>query len=138
MACYDKSSFCSIYQNYTEYCDTRYTLLINNTLLPVPEACQLSCKQCNPIENSNFSGRSLTELDDDSDSIVTGKYKYLIGNMQITSISTQNEISSQEEKCFDSRDDCSIQKAYGFCAIFNEKYPDDCVKTCHPDCAFLS
>ncbi|CAF5220497.1 unnamed protein product, partial [Rotaria magnacalcarata] len=47
MTCYDKSSFCSIYQNYTEYCDARYALLINNILLPVPEACQRSCKQCN-------------------------------------------------------------------------------------------
>ncbi|CAF4308491.1 unnamed protein product, partial [Rotaria magnacalcarata] len=104
-------SFCSIYQNYTEYCDARYALLINNILLPVPEACQRSCKQCNPIDNSNSSGRSLTELDDDSDSIVTGKYKYLIDNMEMTSISTRTEVSSQEEKCFDRRDDCSIQKA---------------------------
>ncbi|CAM4742153.1 unnamed protein product [Rotaria magnacalcarata] len=138
MTCYDKSSFCSIYQNYTEYCDARYALLINNILLPVPEACQRSCKQCNSIDNSNSSGRSLTELDDDSDSIVAGKYKYLIDNMEMTSISTRTEVSSQEEKCFDRRDDCSIQKAYGFCAIFNEKYPDDCVKTCHPDCASVS
>ncbi len=44
----------------------------------------------------------------------------------------------QEKKCFDKRDDCLMQKAYGFCRIFNEKYPDDCVRTCHPDCVIFS
>jgi hypothetical protein len=40
----------------------------------------------------------------------------------------------QQTKCVDRREDCLMQKAYGFCGIFNEKYPEDCVKTCHPDC----
>lgn len=48
------------------------------------------------------------------------------------------ETVSKDEKCFDKRNDCSRQKAYGFCAILNEKYPNDCVKTCHPDCNFFS
>lgn len=44
----------------------------------------------------------------------------------------------EEDKCIDRREDCLTQKAYGFCRILNEKYPEDCVKTCHPDCAMLS
>jgi hypothetical protein len=55
-----------------------------------------------------------------------------------TTTSGQNMIFSREDKCFDRRDDCSIQKAIGFCDFFNEKYPNDCVKTCHSDCAFHS
>ena len=43
--------------------------------------------------------------------------------------------SSTKSHCVDQRDDCSMQKAYGFCRIFNEKYPDDCRKTCNPDCS---
>ncbi len=50
----------------------------------------------------------------------------------------QNIIFSRSETCFDNRDDCLMQKAYGFCDIFNEKYPYDCIKTCNPDCASSS
>lgn len=63
-------------------------------------------------------------------------------NMKIISISTttpkQTEIVLQEDQCFDRLDDCIQKKEYGFCAMLNEKYPNDCAKTCHPDCNFLS
>jgi hypothetical protein len=52
--------------------------------------------------------------------------------------STTKITDIQQAKCIDRRDDCSMQKAYGFCRILNEKYPDDCVKTCHPDCTDFS
>ncbi len=49
-------------------------------------------------------------------------------------MSTTIQTNIHQDKCIDKRDDCLMQKAYGFCEIFNEKYPDDCIKTCHPDC----
>ncbi|CAF3959121.1 unnamed protein product, partial [Rotaria sordida] len=135
ISCYDKSNFCSMYQNLNQYCDNQYTLLINNIWLPVPEVCQRSCNQCIPVQKLNDRHLKLIEEQD-----------YISENMTITlssttttaTISKLNIIFSQEDKCFDQRDDCSMQKACGFCVIFNEKYPNDCVKTCHPDCTFRS
>ena len=45
-----------------------------------------------------------------------------------------NIIFSRMAQCIDIRDDCLLQKQYGFCRILNEKYPYDCMKTCHPSC----
>ncbi|CAF3658898.1 unnamed protein product, partial [Rotaria sp. Silwood1] len=132
ISCYDKSSFCSIYQNHSEYCLNRYTILVDDTWLPVPEACRRSCNQCVPIKQSN-DRRSLDEQEYVPENMTT-----TLSSTMTTEISRLNIIFSREEKCFDKRDDCLMQKACGFCVIFNEKYPNDCVKTCHPDCAFLS
>jgi hypothetical protein len=122
VSCYDKSSYCSIYQLRNEYCDNRYTILVDDNFLPVPQACQRSCGQCIPVQrlkdiSSLFTNSTLTQA------------------LKTTSIPTIITADTQQTKCVDRRDDCSMQKAYGFCRIFNEKYPDDCVKTCHPDCA---
>ncbi|CAF4740393.1 unnamed protein product [Rotaria sp. Silwood1] len=132
ISCYDKSSFCSIYQNHSEYCLNRYTILVDDTWLPVPEACRRSCNQCVPIKQSN-DRRSLDEQEYVPENMTT-----TLSSTMTIEISRLNIIFSREEKCFDKRDDCLMQKACGFCVIFNEKYPNDCVKTCHPDCAFLS
>lgn len=116
--CYDKSSYCSIYQLRNEYCDNRYTILVDNNFLPVPQACQRSCGQCIPVQRL----QDISTLFDHA--AVTHE----------PMPSTTGKPAAQPDKCIDRRDDCVMQKAYGFCAILNEKYPDDCVKTCHPDC----
>lgn len=124
ISCYDKSSYCSIYQLRNEYCDNRYTILVDDNFLPVPQACQRSCGQCIPVQRL----KEIAPLFANSTSFEKNK-----------SSSMPSIISSSERsKCVDRRDDCSMQKAYGFCSIFNEKYPDDCVKTCHSDCTHLS
>ncbi|CAF4264971.1 unnamed protein product, partial [Rotaria sordida] len=124
VSCYDKSSYCSIYQLRNEYCDNRYTILVDNDFLSVPQACQRSCGQCIPVQrlkdiSSLFNSSILIEE-----------------NNKISDTTTIRNI--QQEKCIDRRGDCLMQKAYGFCRIFNEKYPDDCIKTCHPDCIIHS
>lgn len=125
ISCYDKSSYCSIYQLRNEYCDNRYTILVDNNFLPVPQACRRACGQCIPVQRLrdvsilSGNGTSIEETD-----------------LQLSTTTTMP--SRQQERCIDRRDDCLMQKAYGFCRILNDKYPDDCVKTCHPDCATLS
>ena len=127
ISCYDQSSYCSIYQLRSEYCDNRYTILVDNNFLPVPQACRRSCGQCIPVQHlrdvSSLSGNATLMEDADSPSNTT---------------TTAVVPSRQQEHCIDRRDDCAMQKAYGFCRILNDKYPEDCVKTCHPDCAMLS
>ncbi|CAF4786385.1 unnamed protein product [Rotaria socialis] len=49
-SCYDKSSYCLRYQQHNEFCDNRYTIPIDNDLLPVPQACQRSCGKCIPVQ----------------------------------------------------------------------------------------
>ncbi|CAF4553802.1 unnamed protein product [Rotaria sp. Silwood1] len=125
VSCYDKSSYCSIYQLRNEYCDNRYTILVDNDFLSVPQACQRSCGQCIPVQRL----KDISFLFNNS----------ILIEENNTILSTPTIIRNiQQEKCMDRRDDCLMQKAYGFCRILNEKYPDDCVKTCHPDCANLS
>ena len=124
VSCYDKSTYCSIYQLRNEYCDNRYTIRAGDEFLPVPQACRRSCGQCIAVERLNdvsslFNNSKLIEETNTISATTT------IRNMQ-------------KEKCIDRRDDCLMQKAYGFCQILNEKYPDDCVKTCHPDCTVVS
>ncbi|UJR15629.1 hypothetical protein I4U23_002566 [Adineta vaga] len=120
ISCYDKSSYCSIYQLRNEYCDNRYTILVDNNFLPVPQACQRSCGQCISIQR----------LQDISSLF---HHEELVDETN-TRLSTTTSKNLPQEKCIDRRDDCLMQKAYGFCRILNEKYPEDCVKTCHPDC----
>ncbi|CAF1091235.1 unnamed protein product [Adineta ricciae] len=121
ISCYDKSSYCSIYQLRSEYCDNRYTILVDNNFLSVPQACQRSCGQCIPIQRLQDISTLFNQAE-------------LSDEINITSSTTTAKEHRDREKCVDRRDDCSMQKAYGFCRIFNEKYPEDCVKTCHPDC----
>jgi hypothetical protein len=121
VSCYDKSSYCSIYQLRNEYCDNRYTILVDNNFLPVPQACQRSCGQCISVQRlkdiSSLFTNSTTTIEE-------------VNSNSSTTIKT----NIQQEKCIDRRDDCLMQKDYGFCRILNEKYPDDCIKTCNPDC----
>ncbi|CAF3778690.1 unnamed protein product [Adineta steineri] len=124
ISCFDKSSYCSIYQLRNEYCDNRYTILVDNNFLSVPQACQRSCGQCLPVQRL----KDISTLFHDE--ILADDKKIMITTTTITNI--------QQEKCIDRRDDCLMQKAYGFCRIFNEKYPDDCIKTCHPKCTVHS
>ena len=134
VACYDKSTFCSTYQTSSEYCNSRYSLLVNNTYLPVPDACQLSCNKC-------VNANRLSELpaisalrENEAGTVIAGELTPE-NTTTTTTIIAANMIFSRIEKCFDKRNDCLLQKQYGFCNIFNEKYPYDCTQTCHPDCA---
>jgi hypothetical protein len=131
ISCYDQSTFCSTYQTHSEYCNNIYSILINNSYIPVLEACQRSCGQCVSVQNLTDVS-SFVAMKNDGNNLVVGT------EVEIVATPEQNMILSREDKCFDGRDDCSIQKAIGFCDIFNEKYPNACVKTCHSDCAFLS
>jgi hypothetical protein len=53
IACYDKTTLCSVYQNFTQYCDNRYSLIVNNISLSVPQACTRSCGLCVPAQRLN-------------------------------------------------------------------------------------
>ena len=123
ISCYDLSTYCSIYQLRNEYCDERYTILVDGNFLPVPQACRRSCGQCIPVQRLKDVSVVL------EDSTPIGKH-----HLSSTSVDNNNEL---QERCVDRRDDCLMQKAYGFCHILNEKYPDDCVKTCHSDCSHI-
>ena len=143
VSCYDKSTFCTNYQNHTEFCDDLYTLLINNTYISVLDACPRSCGICISAQrlddNRNLVLKVVAEEEEeDYTTESTTKSSSSTTTTTTTTFFGQNIILSRSEKCFDNRDDCLMQKAYGFCEIFNEKYPYDCIKTCHPDCAFSS
>jgi hypothetical protein len=112
----------------------------------VPQACQLSCGQCAQrlsdvriSSEMNVSNSTWTDYDDDytteSTTSISSTTTTTTTTKRTTTTSELNIIFSRSENCFDQRDDCSMQKAYGFCEIYNEKYPDECVATCHPDCA---
>lgn len=141
VSCYDRSTFCSAYQTSSEYCNSRFSLLVNGTHLPVPDACQLSCNRCAIANRSSEMPPALAMRDDAVATMIAEEFTTdSTTTTTTTSTSTTtpfrpNIIFSRIEKCFDKRDDCSLQKEYGFCTIFNEKYPDDCTQTCHPDCA---
>ena len=138
-SCYDRSTFCSVYQNSREYCDRRYTLNIDKALLPVPEACQLSCSQCAPVQNLNNILTFVIADDDNKPKLVESMdYPHKPTSSSTVTMLQPNEILPRKEKCFDRRDDCLRQKALGFCEMFNEKYPYDCTKTCHRDCTLHS
>jgi len=136
ISCYDKSTYCSNYQIHTEFCNNSYSLFINNTFLTVPDACQLSCGRCISVQRLNDINSSV-EINANNNLILKDEEEENYTN-ESTTILGRNMLFSRVDKCFDQRDDCLIQKACGFCGIFNEKYPYDCIKTCHPDCAFHS
>jgi hypothetical protein len=121
ISCYDLSSYCSIYQLRNEYCDNRYTILVDNSFLSVPQACRRSCGQCIPVQRL----KDIAGLSNNTQISTTRR-------IQVSSSTMSNR--HQQSVCIDRRDDCLMQKAYGFCRILDEKYPDDCKKTCHPDC----
>ena len=114
---------------------------MNNTYLSVPDACALSCNKCVSTQRSNEMN-SLPETNDDTDNVTMIVEEYTTEST--TSIVVEpamaglNIIFSRSVKCFDTRDDCLLQKQYGFCPIFNEKYPYDCAQTCNPNCASQS
>lgn len=143
ISCFDQSTFCSVYQTLIEYCDNRFTLLINNTFLPVLQACARSCGRCTSNQRSNSTRTLLTANDEngilfDEDRATTTMAVGAASSptSTINVIIGQSMIFSGQEKCLDRRDDCQMQKTYGFCDTFNARYPYDCVKTCHPDCDF--
>ncbi len=117
---------------------------MNNISLTVPQACRLSCSICSAPQRLSDINPSVKSQDDGIPTVMEEE-EYTTESTTTSSSSTttttttttfeQNIIFSRSEKCFDKRDDCSMQKEYGFCEIFNEKYPYDCIKTCHPDCA---
>lgn len=135
-SCYDQSTFCSVYQTLTVYCDNRFTLLVNSTFLPVLQACQRSCGQCTSGQRSNNT-RALRGMVND-DAAWLEEVSTTIAVTKATSTSQamlgQDLILLRNRTCEDQRDDCALQKTYGFCDIFNEKYPLACTNTCHPDC----
>ncbi len=115
---------------------------MNNTYLSVPEACALSCNKCASTQRVNEMN-PLPEAKDDSDNTTTTTIGEEYTTESTTSVEMQampglNIIFSRSEKCFDKRDDCLLQKQYGFCPILNEKYPYDCTQTCNPDCVSQS
>ncbi len=120
-----------MYQTYSQYCDSRYSLLVNNTYLSVPNACPLSCNTCISVQRMNEMN-PLTDTKNDGNATMIEE-EYITASTMTTNFQ-QNTIFSRSEKCFDKRDDCLLQKQYGFCEIFNEKYPYDCTRTCNPDC----
>ena len=136
-SCYDQSTFCSVYQTLTVYCDNRYTLLVNNTFVPVLQACQRSCGQCTSGQRSNNTRALLGMINADGAWLEENYTTIAVTKATSTSqaMPGQELILLRSRKCEDRRDDCALQKTYGFCDIFNEKYPLACTNTCHPDCA---
>ncbi len=106
---------------------------MNNTYLPVPDACPLSCNKCVSTQRANEMNPLAEIKDDDDEAMVEQEY-----TTESTTTFGQNIIFSRSKKCFDKRDDCLRQKQCGFCEIFNEKYPYDCTQTCDPNCASQS
>jgi len=92
----------------------------------VPQACQRSCGQCIPVQRF----KDISSLFKNSTNLQYDQQQHVSNPMRKIN-------HNQLAKCIDKRDDCLMQKAYGFCRIFNEKYPDECMKTCHPDCAII-
>ena len=133
-SCYDQSTFCSVYQTLTIYCDNRYTLLVNNTFTPVLQACQRSCGQCTSGQRSNNT-RALAEMRNDNVAWLEENHTTIAVTKATLTSPAQDSIFLRSRKCEDRRDDCALQKTNGFCDLFNERYPLACTNTCHPDCA---
>jgi hypothetical protein len=110
ISCYDRSTFCLTYQNLTVYCDNRYTLIINNVSVPVPDACQRSCGKCVPIQrlkDANDDSYLVTEDNeeefDTTESEITSSSTTTTTTTTTTATTTttiegQNIIFSREEK----------------------------------------
>ena len=112
---------------------------MNNTYLPVPDACLLSCNKCIPVQRADEMSPLAETQDDGNVTMMADEYTTESTTTTTTTIYIeQNMIFSRSNKCFNKRDDCLLQKQYGFCEIFNDKYPYDCRQTCHPDCASQS
>ncbi|CAF1213556.1 unnamed protein product [Adineta steineri] len=140
--CYDKTTYCTMYQTHREYCDNRFTILVDKNYIPVLEACQRSCGQCGTTKNLNDINIPITvNNDNDSDTATYDEQNYTTYITTTTSSSSSttpyqnNIIFSRSERCYDDRNDCLMQQGYGFCNIFNEKYPNHCINTCNPQCA---
>ncbi|UJR31031.1 hypothetical protein I4U23_018540 [Adineta vaga] len=131
VSCYDKSIYCSMYQNRREYCTNLYAILINDSYYSTLEACPLSCGQC--VATQNLSDRS-SDVIIENDESYTSEFTTTTSSSSTTTVSRPNIIFSREEKCIDRLQNCAEQKALGFCGILNAKYPDDCAETCHPVC----
>lgn len=100
ISCYDQSTFCSAYQNRTEYCANSYSILINDSYLSVLEACQHSCGQCLPV-------RHVRAINNDDNIQLGEEENSTIEITTITTISTtttttttlrQNMIFSREDE----------------------------------------
>ncbi|CAF1005451.1 unnamed protein product [Adineta ricciae] len=135
VSCYDKSTFCSIYQTNREYCSNLYALSVDNSSYSVLEMCPRSCGQCESTQKSNEQNTDIVVPSNDTDSSdSTTTTTTTTTSSSTTTTFGLNIIFSRADKCVDRRHDCAEQKVLGFCEIWNAKYPDDCMNTCHPAC----
>jgi len=65
ISCYDKSTFCTNYQNHIEFCDSIYSILINNTYLSVPDACPRSCGICVSPQRLDDNGNLVLKVQEE-------------------------------------------------------------------------
>jgi hypothetical protein len=96
-SCYDQSTFCSVYQTLTVYCDNRYTLLVNNTFVPVLQACQRSCGQCTSGQRSNNT-RALLGMINEDVTWLEENHRRDEGNVHVTSNArTRHDLFTQQK-----------------------------------------